>query len=317
MKQSKKLNPYKKGYLKVTDGHHLYYELCGNPDGIPCVFLHGGPGLGFSDRTKKIFYSKNYRMIFFEQRGAGRSKPHASLKANTTWHLVEDVNRLLDFLNIDKAFLIGASWGSTLALVYAINNPHRVRGILIWGIYLASKKTDHYYLQGGVKRFYPEVWKRFSEQVPIRQRKAIADYYLQQMNSKNAKVRYHYCFEWLLYEVAMAQLTPTDKKIENQMKRFSKNQIVSFGRTIAHYMSHASFIPNNYILKNAHKLSRIPTTIFNGRYDVICPPEDAYALHSRIGTSKLQFLHGGHSLMSEKNSKRIIKTELRRMTASL
>ncbi len=282
----------KSGYLSVGDSHQIYYEAYGNPKGLPVLFVHGGPGAGFSDNDKDFFDFKKQFVIFFDQRGSGFSKPFASTKQNTTDHLVKDMNKLLDLFKIKKVFLFGGSWGSTLSLIYAIRNPKRVSGMLLRGIYLSTKKENNHYLGGGVAASFPENWERFLSLVPKSQRKNIAKYYLSKMQSKNKTIRKKHCFEWAYYEISIAKLYISPEQVKEYMKDYSYE---SLSPLEAHFISNGCFIPENYILKNIKKLKNIPLTILHGRYDAICLPSIAYALHKSLPHSKLQFLTAGHS----------------------
>lgn len=294
---SKNLDPYKKGHFKVTDGHKLYYERYGREGGHPIVHLHGGPGGGFSDRHKKLFDKRTQDVLLFDQRGAGRSKPFASLKANTTQHLVDDMNRMLDAFGINKVTLSGGSWGSTLGLVYAIQNPDRVKGMVFRGVYLGDEEANKYYLEGGIAAFYPEVWERFLSHVPPKQRKNPSAYYFKQMKSKNKKTRQTYCYEWARYETCIAFLKPrTDKQIDTMFKGFT---FESLALLEAHYITRGCFLPKNYILKNAHKIAHIPTVLVHGRYDIICLPQQAHELASRLNKCKIHWVMDGHVFTSK------------------
>jgi proline iminopeptidase len=179
MATNKNVKSYKKGFINVTGGYKLYFELYGNPKGIPVLFLHGGPGAGFSDSDKQFFDKRRYNVVFFDQRGSSRSKPFGSIKKNTTQDLVEDINRVLDYLNFDKIYIFGGSWGSTLALVYAIHNPKRVLGLILRGVFLANKYSLDHYINGGIKEFFPDVWDRFVS--IVKKGEKPADFYLKKI----------------------------------------------------------------------------------------------------------------------------------------
>ena len=311
--KSKLQLPYKKGYLKVTDGHKLYYEFCGNKNGIPVLFLHGGPGSGFVDAHKNAFDLKKFNLILFDQRGAGRSKPFASLKANTTAHLISDINKILDFAVIEKALLFGGSWGSTLALAYALKYPERVLGLQLRGIFLGDSQSVRYYLNGGVEIHAPEAWERFVRQVPEKNRKDIVDYYFKKMRSKKYSERKKACYEWARYEMSIMKMKISEKEIEEYVGEYS---YMSLAPLEAHYLRKNCFMPDNYILENAHKLSGIPVSIVHGRYDLICQPRDAYLLHKEINSSRLKLVTAGHSA-SEREIEKAQKSELKRFAKLL
>src|SRR3989338_7213697 len=247
-----------KGYLKVTDGHRLYYEVCGHPQGIPVLFVHGGPGAGFSDDNKVFFNPKAYKVIFFDQRGAGRSKPFASLRANTTDHLVQDINRLLNHFHLEKVCLFGGSWGSTLSLIYAIRYPERVTGLVLRGIYPSRNKDNAHLYNGGTKLYFPEVWERFIELVPLKHRKHPEKYYLQMMKSKNKKTKEKYTYEAAFYEMSLMKLYAKPGEIEKLIKAYNYRSLAPLE---CHYISERCFIPENYILKNIQKIKDKPISI--------------------------------------------------------
>jgi len=310
VKKKKLYKSYKNGYLKVSDGYKIYYELYGNPRGKPVIFVHGGPGGGFSEEDKRFFNPKIFNVILFDQRGSGKSKPFASLKANTTAKLVQDMKKLLEFLGIKKIFLFGGSWGSTLSLVYAIKHPETISGILLRGIFLGTDKEIRYSYNGGVKRFFPEIWERFISNVPGKYRKNPVSYYLKKMKSKNPKVKEKYTFEWAYYEMSLLKLKSNQEEIKRELKRYSYKSLAPIE---AHYFKNHCFLPDNYILKNAYKLSKIPISIIQGRYDFVCPPINAYKLHKKLKNSKLHFVFAGHS-SSEKEIEKKLISEMNRFS---
>ncbi len=297
-------NTYKNGYLKVGDGYELYYECYGNPNGKPLLFVHGGPGIGFSDEAKRFFDPKIWNVILFDQRGSGRSRPHASLKNNTTKDLVDDMNKLLDSLKIDKAVLFGGSWGSTLALVYAIQNRERVSGIIVRGIFLCNKDDD-YHFDNTIQNFFPESWERFMHLVPSEKRNNAIAYYYEKMTTGDQKNRDKYAFEWDLYEGFITKMNNTSiTAFEEELKNdfdFAMSLIE------IHYIVNKCFLEDNYILKNAHVLSDVPVSIVHGRYDFVCPPINAYNLHKQIKNSKLSFVISGHSSSDEALEDKLIE----------
>ena len=308
MPNNKNVKSYKNGFINVSDGYKLYYELYGNPKGIPVLFLHGGPGAGFSDKDKQFFHKRRYNVIFFDQRGSSRSKPFGSIKNNTTQDLVNDINKILDYLNFDKVHIFGGSWGSTLALVYAINNPKRVRGLILRGIFLANKYSLEHYINGGIKEFFPDVWKRFVK--PVKKGENPADYYLKRILSKNKKISEKFAYEWAYYEMSFY----TINKISNPDKILKTFSYRSLAILEAHYIINKCFLPEDYIIKNINKIKHIKTSIVQGRYDFICPPIQAFRLHSKLNSSKLNIVSAGHS-SSDEEIKKALKTELKRITA--
>ena len=306
MATNKNLQSYQTGYINVSDGYELYYELYGNSKGIPVIFLHGGPGAGFSDSDKQFFDKRRYNVIFFDQRGASRSKPFGSIENNTTQHLVSDINIILDYLKFDQVFVFGGSWGSTLALVYAIHHPKRVLGLILRGIWLANKYGIEHYIGGGIKEFFPDVWDRFNKLVKTGENPV--SYYLQQMLSKDEKISDKFAYEWAYYESSFY----TIRKIENIKDIVDSFPYKSLAILEAHYIHNKCFLPEDFIIKNIDKIKNIKTAIVQGRYDFICPPIQAFRLHENLNNSKLNIVNAGHS-SSDEEIKKALKTELKRI----
>lgn len=303
------MKPYEKGYVRVSGGHRLYYERCGNRKGIPAVFLHGGPGTGFVEKHKALFDFKTFDVLFFDQRGAGRSKPYGSTKNNTTWDLVRDITFLLDRFGIDRAVFYGGSWGSTLALVYAITRPERVAGLVLRGIYLANPAGHRHYLGGGVAAYAPEAWERFSALVPRAYSKDVAGYYRRMMASRSKATRRKFCYEWSRYEISLVALKVDEAKIDDMLNEYSFESLAILE---SHYVTRNCFLPPNFILRNARRLARIPVAIVHGKYDLICRPVEAWQLHRRIPGSRLHMVVGGHAAL-EPAVKKMLKAELKRV----
>jgi proline iminopeptidase len=301
--------PRQHGYLNVGDGHRLYFERYGNPDGIPVLFVHGGPGAGFGESDKSFFDPEVFDVVLFDQRGAGRSKPFASLDANTTDHLVHDMERLLDFLAVERTMLFGGSWGSTLSLVYAIRHPERVTGMVLRGIFLGDAQSMEHFVGGGVSATFPEVWERFIGHIPEAHRDDPARYYLQQMQADDEQRRELFTYEWALYELSCIKLELPPTEVEGLLEHYSYRSLAPLE---AHYMAHQCFVPDNYVLDHANVLAGIPTSIVHGRYDAICLARDAYRLHQSLRGSTLQFVCAGHSA-SEPAIARALRAELGNM----
>ena len=291
-----KINPYRHVYLDVGDGHSLYYELCGNPKGRPVLYVHGGPGAGCNAGSRRYFNPKKWNIILFDQRGANRSKPFGSLKANTTWKLVEDIRKLLRFLNIRKTVLFGGSWGSTLSLVYAIRHPKTVSGLLLRGVFLGRKQDIMYTYGGGAEDYFPEAWERFAGNVPRNFRNGAISYYVKQMKSKNGRIRNKFAFEFSYYELSLLKLSVTNKQVMKMMGKVKDN---SWHKSMAliesHYMMNGCFMPEDYVLDNIRKIRTIPVSIVQGRYDALCPPRQAWLLHKGLPESRLFYVTAGHA----------------------
>jgi proline iminopeptidase len=305
---TKNLQSYEAGYIDVSGGHQLYYELYGNPKGIPVIYLHGGPGAGFGDKSKVFFDENRYNVIFFDQRGASRSKPFGSIENNTTQDIVGDINLILDKLNFDKVYVFGGSWGSTLALVYAIQHPERVLGLILRGIWLANNYGLEHYIGGGIKEFFPDVWERFAGLVPKGEHPV--KYYLKQMLSEDKEVSDKFAYEWAYYEMSFYTINRIDDPAEI-LETFSYKSLAILE---AHFIANNCFIPEDYIMNNVGVIKDIPTSIVQGRYDFICPPIQAFRLHSGLNNSKLNICNAGHSATDEENLK-ALKEELRRITS--
>ena len=308
-KMFSKKKPYKTGWLEVGEGHKIYYELCGNPKGKPVLVVHGGPGSKIREMDRQFFNPKKINAVFFDQRGCGKSKPFGSLKANTTGKLVQDMKKLLNFLEIEKTILFGGSWGSTLSLAFAIKFPEKIAGIVLRGIFLGSKKDSNYFIDGPVKDLFPEAKERFLALVPEKQRKNCIAYYFKKMNSKNAEERKKFAFEWDYYEQSIMVMKPDQKKIMKKLKK-EKNYAGALFET--YYFLNNFFMKNNFILKNAHKLSGIPTTIIHGRYDLVCSPLGALKLHKKIKGSELFYTFAGHSSSNEETTAKLF-LEMKKM----
>ncbi len=285
-------SPYDKGLFDVTEGHRLYYERYGTPGAIPVLYVHGGPGAGFGEEDKAFFDRNTFDVLLFEQRGAGRSEPFASLEANHTDALVDDINRLLDAFDVKQTMLFGGSWGSTLSLVYAIRNPQRVSAMLLRGIFLATRASIDHFVGGGVAGFFPEVWDRFIQHVPAQERHDVCSFYLTQMQAPDEKVRERYCYEWAHYELSLIRLDAESVDMKDMLEHYNYRSLAPLE---AHYMANRCFIPDDYILQNARRLAGIPTSIVHGRYDLICPAREAYDLHRKLPGSQLHLVLAGHS----------------------
>lgn len=303
---------FDKGYVGVGNGHELYYERYGNPDGVPIVFVHGGPGAGFTAKHRKFFNKHIHNVLFYDQRGAGKSRPFASIKNNTTWKLVEDMKRLIKHCFGDKkVYLMGGSWGSTLSLVYAIKHPETVKGIVLRGIYLATKEENDHYTGGGVESFFPDVWERFTKLVPAEYKKDPTKYFSKQMTYGSKKQKAKFTYEWTFYELSIAKLNYSFEKAKKMMKK-EKHLAAAMSPLETYYISNNCFLKKDFIMKNIGKIRHLPVSIINGRYDMICPPISAYRLHKALPKSKLFLTTAGH-LMSEPANHSMLAKEVRRL----
>ena len=288
---------YKSGHIDVSDGHSLYFELYGNPKGIPVLFLHGGPGAGFSDKDKQFFNKRRYNVIFFDQRGSSRSKPFGSIENNTTQDLVSDINKVLDYLNFNRVYVFGGSWGSSLALVYAIHHPKKVAGLILRGIWLANKYGLEHYINGGIKEFFPDVWERFAKLVPKGENPI--NYYLEKMLSADKKISDKYAYEWAYYEMSFYTINKISDPDEI-LKTFSYKSMAILE---AYYIKNNCFLSEDFIINNIDIIANFKISIVHGRYDFICPPAQAFRLHSKLNHSTLNITNAGHSSSDTENKR--------------
>lgn len=281
-----------KGYLKVSEIHEIYYEVCGADDGETYLFVHGGPGAGFSEQDKRFFDFKKHRVVFFDQRGASKSKPFGVIKENTTQDLIDDINKLLSYLKIEKINIFGGSWGTTLSLVFAIQNPEKVKSLLLRGIFLGDKRSIDYYVNGGVENEFPKEWNRFKTNVPSDSNLTIPAYYLDQMLNGSPESKKFFCYEWIFYEISIFKKGITENEIDAVINEFPFESLAIME---AHYLSNNCFIGDNFILNNIKVLDDITITIVHGKYDAICPIQYAEILHHKLKRSTLYIENCGHS----------------------
>lgn len=271
------IEPFQKSYLKVSDLHQIYYEISGNPNGAPVVFLHGGPGGGTDPDHRRYFDPQFYKIILFDQRGCGLSKPNAELKENTTWDLVSDMEQIRELLNIDKWIVFGGSWGSTLALTYAVTHPARVKGLILRGIFLCRPEELKWFYQQGASWIFPDVWEKYWNYIPSEERSDMMKAYYTRLTSDDSQTRLQAAKVWSQWEAATSRLYVDLQSIE----AFEEpEKALAFARIECHYFMNNAFFPsNNYILENIAKVKGIPGVIVQGRYDVVCPAKSAWDLH--------------------------------------
>lgn len=261
-----KIEPYDRGMLDVGDGHRLYYEQSGNPGGVPVVFLHGGPGAGSNPAHRRFFDPSFYRIVVFDQRGAGRSRPFASIENNTTDHLVADIERLRTHLGIGTWLVFGGSWGSTLALIYAIRHVESCRGLILRGIFLGSGKELDWFLYG-MRTVFPEAWRRFAEYLPETERGDLLGNYHRLLIDPSADVHMPAAAQWAGYETACSNLVTTFSEAPPQ----ASSGALSLSRIEAHFFVNDTFIGDTEILDGVFRLRHLPCTVVQGRYDMVCP----------------------------------------------
>jgi proline iminopeptidase len=288
------LEPYNTGYIQVDAEHSLYFEECGNPQGKPVVFLHGGPGSGLEKYHREFFDPAAYRIVLFDQRGAGKSDPFASLNNNTTWHLVSDIERLREKLKIDKWLVFGGSWGSTLALAYAETHPERVKALVLRGIFLCRPQEIRWFYQFGAHHIYPDEWERYVAPIPSDERGDLVRAFYKRLTNPDEQVQLEAARAWARWEGSTIKLVPDAKTIAD----FSADRhAISVARIECHYfVNNAFFKSDNWLIENIGKIRHIPAVIVHGRYDVVCPIENAWDLHKAWPEAKLEIIQdAGHA----------------------
>ncbi|MDG1203654.1 MAG: prolyl aminopeptidase [SAR86 cluster bacterium] len=270
-----KIKPYDSGFLN-DDQHQVYFEQCGNPDGKPAIFLHGGPGGGGSEDVRRFFNPDLYRIIVFDQRGCGRSKPHGCLENNTTWHLVSDIENLREKLGIEKWLVFGGSWGSTLSLAYAQAHPKSVSELVLRGIFLLRKEELHWFYQDGASRIFPEAWSGFLEIIDEDKRDNLMSSYHEIFKSDDKERRLKAAIAWSKWEAATSSLAYKPSLVEE----FSNPEFaLAFALIENHYFVNKGwFKTENQIIDNIDIIRSIPAVIVQGRYDVVCPMKTAWEL---------------------------------------
>ncbi|MCA9682158.1 MAG: prolyl aminopeptidase [Myxococcales bacterium] len=288
------ITPYESGFLRVSPTHELYWEQSGNPAGKPVLFLHGGPGGGTDPKHRRFFDPARYRIVLLDQRGCGRSRPHASLEDNNTWALVEDIERLRSHLRIDSWQVFGGSWGSTLALAYAQLHPQRVRELVLRGIFTFTQTEMDWFYGGGTAKIFPDAWADFVAAIPEDERDDLLAAYHRRLIGDDPKQRAACAAAWSLYECRVATLMP-DPEVEAHCE--DPGFTLPFARIECHYFVNHGFLEQDeQLLDGAERIAHIPTTIIHGRYDVICPVRNAWRLHRRMPGSKLIIVpDAGHS----------------------
>jgi proline iminopeptidase len=289
------IEPYETGMLPVSPLHTIYYEQCGNPEGAPVVFLHGGPGGGVIPDYRRYFDPEAYRVVLFDQRGSGRSTPHASLEENTTWALVEDAEKLREHLGVDTWHVFGGSWGSTLALAYSETHPARARSLTLRGIFLCRPtEISWFYQEGGAGYVYPDVWEEFEKVIPAEERGDFVGAYYRRLTSEDPDVRLEAARAWSVWEGSTSKLFFDYSTIE---KFADADFALAFARIECHYFMNNAFFPtDNYLIENVEKIRHIPAVIVQGRYDVVCPMVSAWELHRAWPEADLRVIpDAGHA----------------------
>lgn len=286
------IEPTASGFLAVDAGHALYWEMCGNPHGIPALFLHGGPGGGCSTTSRRFFDPSRYRIILFDQRGCGRSTPAGSLESNTTAHLIDDIEAMRKFLHIEQWLLFGGSWGATLALVYAQQYPQRVSGMVLRAVFTARQSELDWLYRRGASYIFPEAWAHFTAFIPAAERVDLIAAYHSRLTNGDAAVELATARAWCVWEDALATLLPSPLFSGEAALR-------SLARIEAHYFVHHAFIDEGQLITNADALRGIPGVIVQGRYDMITPATTAWKLHQAWPGSSLRIVDAAGHASSE------------------
>lgn len=287
------IKPYVKHSLEVEPPHTLYIEECGNPNGVPVVFLHGGPGAGCEPYHRQFFDPEAYRIVLFDQRGCGRSAPHAELGGNTTQALVADMERIREHLGIERWLIFGGSWGSTLALVYTQTHPERVTGLIVRGIFLCRPDEIQWFYQRGADRIFPDHWEDFITLISEEERHDLVRAYHRRLTGDDEVQRMAAAKSWSCWEGRCATLLGRREVVEHYGNPYNA---LSLARIECHYFINNSFLAPNQIIDNAGALKGIPGVIVHGRYDMVCPLENAWELHRAWPDAQLRIIpDAGHS----------------------
>ncbi|OIR04553.1 proline iminopeptidase [mine drainage metagenome] len=291
------LDTFIENTIKVDDLHEVYYEICGNPTGEPIVFLHGGPGSGCNPMQRRFFDPEHYYIVLIDQRGCGRSKPLGATTQNTTADLVADINLIRITLGISKWQVFGGSWGSTLALSYALAFPQHVTCLILRGIFL-SRPTELNWFLGEVAHFYPEVWHTLQSYLPVNEQHDVLSGYRQRIFSEDSSVSIPSAIQWNAFENAIMRLTPNENKACTPYTHEQGEIEVARARVQIHYIQHNCFVDGSAILNAASRLAHIPTVIVQGRYDMVCPPKSAWELSQAMPHAEFYIIQeAGHSAM--------------------
>jgi proline iminopeptidase len=301
------IRPYNSGYLRVSPVHEIYYEESGNPAGKPVVFLHGGPGGGSDAKMRCFFNPKRYRIVLFDQRGCGRSRPSASLVDNTTWHLVSDIEAIRQHLKIDRWQVFGGSWGSTLALAYSQKHPERVTELVLRGIFLVRRWELEWFYQdpGGAAALFPDLWEHYLAPLSAEERKDCIGSYYKRLTSEDSDTLLEAARAWSIWESALSYM----KLNKNYVKRAGDADFAAaFARIECHYFTNGAFLDReSRLLDDVPKIRHIPATIVQGRFDVVCPMRSCWDLHKAWPEANLRIVpDSGHSAFETSTARELV-----------
>ena len=300
------IDPYNQFNLKVSDLHTIHIEESGNPNGKPVIFLHGGPGGGIEPIYRQYFDPEKWRIIIFDQRGCGKSTPHAELAENTTWELVDDIEKIREYLGIEKWVVFGGSWGSTLSLSYAITHPERCKALVLRGIFMIRNKEIDWFYQEGASNIYPDAWEQYVKPIPEDERHDMVAAYYKRLTSKDESVRLEAAKAWSIWEASTSKLIQSD----DYLHQFEDAKVAeAFARIECHYFTHGGFFKSeNWLLENVDKIRHIPTGIVQGRYDVVCPMVSAWELHRAFPEADFEIVQdAGHSMTEKGIAAKLVK----------
>ena len=286
--------PFASDWMPADGGHEIFYEECGRPNGKPCVILHGGPGGAINPTMRRFFDPTRWRMVLFDQRGCGRSRPNASLEDNTTWALIEDIERLRERLGIEKWCVFGGSWGSTLALAYAITHPERVESLVLRGVFLLTQRELGWFYQDGASMLFPDAWERFCAPIPPDERGDMISAYHKRLTSTDRRIQSEAAAAWSQWEGD----TMSIRGPEARPSKFNEIDFaVAFARIECHYFANGGFFPEDgWIVKNVDKLRHIPGWIVQGRFDVVTPMDAAWRLKTAWPQARFEIVwDAGHA----------------------
>ncbi len=287
------IEPFDQQMMDVGDGHSIYVEQCGHPEGLPVVVLHGGPGGGCSPAMRRYFDPAVYRIVLLDQRGCGKSRPHAGVEANTTWHLVADIERIREALGISRWIVFGGSWGATLALLYAQTHPSRVAHLVLRGVFLMTQAELNWFYGGGAAAFWPDLWRNFSILIPEAERGDLIAAYHRRLFSGDFMMETRFARAWASWENALASI-----EHDGQLGDAPADYARAFARLENHYFRNKGFLDaDDQILRDRHLIEHIPASIVQGRYDMICPPISAWKLADGWKRADLRMIAvAGHAL---------------------
>lgn len=299
------IDAYSTGFLQVSELHTIAWERSGNPDGIPVIVIHGGPGGGSQSSYRRYFNPEKFDIIQFDQRGCGQSTPYAELTDNNTQASVSDLEMLRESFGIERWHVFGGSWGSTLSLIYAQNHPNRVLSLTLRGIFMCRKSELHWFYQDGASHIFPDAFDHYRDHIPKDEQGNLIEAYYSRLTDSDVDVRRSAAREWTRWEMATSRLFPDPEYLD---KAEDLDFAVAFARIECHYFINAIFVEEAYILNHASKIIDIPTTIVQGRYDVVCPPKSAWELHKALPQSDLIIVpDAGHSMGEVSIARELVK----------